>query len=389
MSGFYIHVPFCARRCPYCDFAIQVGAAAKLKTDYVAALHREIVSVSQSKEARVLAPLQTIFFGGGTPTELSPQTLGSLLQSARDHIEIAPNAEISIEANPENLMEKYLVELRAAGFNRLSMGAQSFDDDALQRIGRRHASTRIIEAMRDARRAGWDNVSLDLMFALPGQSRESWRETLCRALELSPEHVSCYALTIEEGTPFWKRAARGELPILPDEAQAELMDDAFRLTKSAGIERYEVSNYARPNRECRHNMNYWRGGDYLAAGCGAHGHFRGKRFWNVRGATEYAARVLAGKSPRDGAENLDAMARLNERTMLGIRLREGFSPDELARDFDLDVSALLQKPLETLRAQNLLREWKDERGRVLALRDEAFVLADAIAVQLMVESPKS
>ncbi len=389
MSGFYIHVPFCARRCPYCDFAIQVGAAAKLKTDYVAALHRELIAVSNSDEARVLAPLRTIFFGGGTPTELAPPTLGALLQSVRDNIEVAPDAEISIEANPENLTEKYLVELRAAGFNRLSMGAQSFDDDVLQRIGRRHASTRIVEAMQAARRAGWDNVSLDLMFALPGQSRASWRETLQRALELSPEHVSCYALTIEEGTPFWKRAARGELPILPDEAQAELMDDAFRLTKSAGIVRYEVSNYARAGRECRHNMNYWRGGDYLAAGCGAHGHFQGKRFWNVRGVTEYAARVLAGKSARDDEENLDAMARLNERVMLGIRLREGFSPDQLARDLNLDVSALLQKPLETLRAQNLLREWNDERGRVLALCDETFVLADAVAVQLMVETPTS
>ena len=388
MSGFYIHVPFCARRCPYCDFAIQVGASAQAQNDYVAALHREIIAVAQSEEARVLAPLQTIFFGGGTPTALPAKTLGALLRNVRDNIVVAADAEISIEANPENLTREYLEELRAAGFNRLSMGAQSFDDDALKRIGRRHASTRIVDAMRDARRAGWNNVSLDLMFALPGQSRESWRETLCRALELSPEHVSCYALTIEEGTPFWKRAARGELPILPDEAQAELMDDAFRLTKSAGIERYEVSNYARAGRECRHNKNYWRGGDYLAAGCGAHGHFQGKRFWNVRDATQYTSRVLAGSSPREGEENLDAISRLNERTMLGIRLREGFSPDELARDLQLDAHALLQEPLQALRAQNLLCEGSDERGRVLALRDEAFVLADAVAVKLMVERPQ-
>jgi oxygen-independent coproporphyrinogen-3 oxidase len=387
MSGLYIHVPFCARRCPYCDFAIQVGASAAFQDNYVVALERELRAVLRSDEARVLAPLSSIFFGGGTPTALSARTLRVLLQSVRDEIEVIGDAEISVEANPENLMPSYLAELRAAGFNRLSMGAQSFDDEALKRIGRRHTSAGIDEAMRDARSAGFENISLDLMFALPGQSRDSWRETLHRALSLRPEHVSCYALTIEEGTPFWKRAARGQLPILPDEAQAELMDDAYRLTQSAGILRYEVSNYARAGRECRHNINYWRGGNYLAAGCGAHGHIDGKRWWNVRDAATYTQRVLAGENPCEGEENLDAMARLNERLMLGVRLREGFAPDEIARDLGIETHALLNETLCSLRAQDILVETCDSaRGRVLALRREAFVLADAVAVRLMVET---
>ena len=391
MSGFYIHIPFCARRCPYCDFAIQVGAAAQLKNDYVAALHREIISVAKSDEARVLAPLRTIFFGGGTPTELSPQTLGAILQSVRDNIEVSADAEISIEANPENLTREYLEELRAAGFNRLSMGAQSFDDDALKRIGRRHASTRIVEAVRDARRAGWDNVSLDLMFALPGQSRASWRETLCRVLELSPEHVSCYALTIEEGTPFWKRAARGELPILPDEAQAELMDDAFRLTQKAPESSATKSAITRaPGRECRHNMNYWRGGDYLAAGCGAHGHFQRKeileraRCDGICGASTRGE--LAARRRRKSRCDFALERTIDARHSSARRL---FARRTVARFWIWMRTRCWKNRWEELRAQNVLREWNDDaRGRVLALRDEAFVLADAVAVQLMVETSK-
>jgi oxygen-independent coproporphyrinogen-3 oxidase len=251
----------------------------------------------------------------------------------------------------------------------------------MRRIGRRHTSTQIEKAFTNARRAGFDNLSLDLMFALPGQSRDSWRETLERALVLAPEHLSCYALTIEGNTLFARRVERGQLITLEEDQQAELMQDASDVTRAAGLERYEVSNYARPGFECRHNLNYWRGGDYLAAGCGAHGHHQGHRWWNERDAKKYVQVIQERGCARDGDENLSPPQRLSELVMLGLRLREGFDLDVISRQLAVDARRLLNGELVDLTRSGVLL---DNRGTI-TLAPEAVPLADAVALRLLAQ----
>lgn len=381
MLGLYVHIPFCARLCPYCDFAVSANAKQDFVLEYLAALRLELRNILRESRTRDARSISSIFFGGGTPTFLAPAVLNDLLQLIRDEHPVAPDAEISLEANPENLCDsEYSLEsLRLAGWNRVSLGAQSFDDEALQRIGRRHTSTQIEAAVANARRAGFDNISLDLMFALPGQSRESWRETLRRALILAPEHLSCYALTIEGNTLFARRVERGQLIPLEEDRQAELMQDAYDLTSAAGLERYEVSNYARLGFECRHNLNYWRGGDYLAAGCGAHGHRQGNRWWNERDAKTYVQLVREQGSARDGEEVLSPPQRLSELVMLGLRLRDGFDLKAISQQLDVDARRLLNGQLVDLTRSGVLL---DERGKI-TLAPEAVPLADAVALRLL------
>ncbi|HEX8236531.1 MAG TPA: radical SAM family heme chaperone HemW [Abditibacteriaceae bacterium] len=390
MFGLYVHIPFCARLCPYCDFAVSANAKDDFVADYLAALRLELQNTlrdSRSRErlSREPRPLTSIFFGGGTPTYLAPAVLNELLQLIRDEHPVAPDAEISFEANPENLCRSdySLSQMRAAGWNRVSLGAQSFDDNALQRIGRRHTSTQVETAFANARAAGFDNISLDLMFALPGQSRESWRETLQQAIILAPEHLSCYALTIEGNTLFARHVARGQLIPVEDDLQAELMQDAFDLTRAAGLERYEVSNYAHPGFECRHNMNYWRGGDYLAVGCGAHGHRQGHRWWNERSAKKYVQLMQQRGSARDDEEKLSSPQRLSELVMLGLRLRDGFNLDAISQQLEVDARQMLNGELVDLTRNGVLL---DSHGTI-TLAPAAVPLADAVALRLLAESP--
>jgi oxygen-independent coproporphyrinogen-3 oxidase len=381
MLGLYVHIPFCARLCPYCDFAVSAHAKPSLVVNYLAALRLELKNTLRHSRTHDTRPLSSISFGGGTPTYLSPAVLNELLQLIRDEHSVAPDAEISLEANPENLCgsEYSLSNLRTAGWNRVSLGAQSFDDQALERIGRRHTSTQIEAAIVNARRAGFDNLSLDLMFALPGQSRESWRETLQRAISLAPQHLSCYALTIEGNTLFARRVERGQLIPLEEERQAELMQDAYDLTLAAGLERYEVSNYARPGFECRHNLNYWRGGDYLAAGCGAHGHIQGNRWWNERNAKSYVQLMSERGSARGGEEILSPSQRLSELVMLGLRLRDGFDLEIISQQLDVDARRLLNGELVDLTNAGVLLD----NGGTITLAPEAVPIADAVAVRLL------
>ena len=375
MSGLYVHIPFCARRCPYCDFAVHVGAGTGFVADYLNALQDELLRALRFHRGS----LRTIFFGGGTPTMLPSSALAQTLNLIRDNAHVVSDAEISIEANPEDLSDAQLVALRAAGFNRVSMGAQSFDDLALRKLGRRHTHTHIEYSFRAARRAGFDNISLDLIYGVPDQSRELWRETLVRALELEPEHLSCYSLTIEANTNFATRVQRGELIPLEDNAQADLMQDAVDATFAAGLSRYETSNYARVGRESRHNLNYWRGGDYLAAGCGAHGHKAGNRWWNERDASKYVSRIKAEGAARDGEEHLTPNQRLTEIVMLGLRLREGFDLDEISRRLEIDAHRVLDVELRELESRNIVRR----SGSVIRLEPQFASVADAVTSRLV------
>ncbi|BCM89189.1 oxygen-independent coproporphyrinogen-III oxidase-like protein [Abditibacteriota bacterium] len=367
-ASLYVHVPFCARRCPYCDFAVSVNGRAEFRAAYLEALQLEL----KTQLDGVGAHLETIFCGGGTPTELSAAQLNSILQTVRAHATLAPGAEISLEANPENLSRETLRELHEGGWNRLSLGAQSFDDATLRFLGRAHDGACIERVVREAREEGWTNISLDLIYGAPSQTLEVWRETLERAVELRVPHVSAYSLTVEVGTALGQRAAKGTFQALDDDHLADRMDLASEILEKAGLERYEVSNWARPGGECRHNQNYWRGGSYFAAGCGAHGHFDGERFWNERDTKIYVRRVISSGSARVETERLTQHERLIERLATGLRTREGVALDK-------SEAALLQPTLSSLCKMGLLKF--DEAH--LKPEKSGFALADGLAARLI------
>jgi oxygen-independent coproporphyrinogen-3 oxidase len=277
------------------------------------------------------------------------------------------------------LGEEKLTALRAAGWNRLSLGAQSFDEAALKFLGRTHTPAQVEEVFGAARRAGFDNISLDFIYAVPGQSRASWRATLQRASELEPEHVSCYALTIEGETPFARRVEKGRLTPVADEAQADLMQDTEDILRESKLLRYEVSNYARRGRECRHNLNYWRGGDYLACGCGAHGHTNGHRWWNERATPRYISLMRDCGSARAGEEFLKPRERLAERIMLGLRLGEGLPLDQVSRELAPDCRCELDNELQNLLSHGILLQ----QGGVIRVVPGSMAVADAVASRLI------
>lgn len=340
----------------------------EFRAEYVEALRKDIGEQLKGQNAR----LETIFCGGGTPTELSAAQLNSLLQTVREHAQLADGAEVSLEANPENLSREMLQELRSGGWNRLSLGAQAFDEATLGFLGRAHDAARIEEVVGAARETGWTNFSLDLIFGAPGQTLSQWRDTLCRAVELGAPHVSAYSLTVERGTALGASAAKGVFLSLDDEEMADRMDAASEELQSAGLERYEVSNWARPGFECRHNGNYWRGGDYFAAGCGAHGHRSGERWWNERDAKTYLRRLRDGGTARAGEEHLDERARLTERIAVGIRTREGFVLSQ-SEEAGLDAALKLLEQAGMIQRDN---------GRVFPL-SKGFALADGLATRLV------
>lgn len=373
-TGLYIHIPFCARRCPYCDFAINVGAKDEFKAQYLVALAQELEAMAKSTFARI----DTINLGGGTPTALSTQQLETLMQLLQDKFSLADDAEISIEGNPELLETEKLAGLRKAGWNRLSLGAQSFDEAVLKRLGRVHDSAHIDATFQKARAAGFRNVSLDLIYGVPGQTLKSWQETLQRALALKPDHLSCYALTIEAQTPFANWVEQGRMPDVDDEMATQMMEEAATILQTHGYMRYEVSNWAKPGFECRHNLSIWRGGNYFAAGCGAHGHQNGRRWWNERNASKYVFLMDTEKSAMAGQEQLQPLDRARELVLLGLRLKEGLRWKNL-QNLDVSPEELFNESLKALISEKLLLE--DEES--LRVHPASIAVTDAIARKIL------
>jgi oxygen-independent coproporphyrinogen-3 oxidase len=381
MLGLYVHIPFCARRCPYCDFAVVANAKNDFVARYVAALQEELQSTLRNARADECAgrKLTSIFFGGGTPSFLDGEVLAALMKTIRENYPVEENAEISLEANPEDATLEKLKVLREAGWNRISFGAQSFDEKELKFLGRRHDAPTIESSVQNARDAGFENISLDCIYALPGQTHAQWRSTLERVVDLEVPHISCYSLTIEDGTAFGKRAARGVLLPMTGDAQAEMMKSADETLKSAGFERYEISNYAKPGFRSIHNENYWRGGDYLACGNSAHGHLNGKRWWNQSDPKRYAGLIETAGSAVDGVEVLSPRQRLDEIVMLGLRSIDGFDLRQVSEKLQLDARQELNGELQKLAARGVL-VIEGERVRLGA---DAMPIADAVAARLL------
>lgn len=314
----YIHIPFCARLCPYCDFAVVTGRDGSAQR-YVAALRTEI---GREPEWR---PLDAVYVGGGTPSRLSPQQLGSIVGDLRRRFGLNDDAEVSLEANPEDWDTARAEGLCAVGFDRVSFGIQSFDPAVLEALGRVHTPDQAATSVSVARRAGFRSVNIDLIFGTPGETEVSWRKTVEHALALGPDHLSLYALTVERGTELSRAITAGAPAPDPDE-QANAYEAAEELCRAAGLVQYEVSNWGRPDHGCVYNLITWAQGEYLAFGTGAHGHRDRVRRRNVRRFDAYLDRVEGGLSPQQGAEELDPWGREQERLMIGLRRTAGVVP---------------------------------------------------------------
>src|SRR5215471_17377229 len=314
MVGLYLHIPFCSAICNYCNFNRGLFDA-DLKARYVAALVREI----QARGERGVGA-DTIYFGGGTPSLLEPSEVERLIAACADAFALAGDREVTLEANPETVSEERLRCFRAAGVNRVSFGVQSFRDEELRRLSRLHGAARAREALREARAAGFDNVSLDLMMWLPQQTVGEWLESVDETIALGPEHVSLYLLEVYPNAPLRDDMARAHWSQAPDDDAATMYVAAMERLEAAGYEQYEISNVARPGRQSRHNLKYWTDGEWLGFGCGAHGTVDGVRTKNVSGIDEYVERIASGQSVISEVRRMDTAERLGDALFMGLRL---------------------------------------------------------------------
>ncbi len=419
----YLHIPFCAVRCAYCDFNTYAGLEP-LFEPYAAAL---ILAIRRAGAARGRPAVRTVFIGGGTPTVLPSPLLTRILDACREAFEIDPDAEITSEANPGAVDQARFAALRAMGVNRLSMGVQSFDDAELAWLGRIHGADEAEAAFHAARAAGFTNINLDFMFGLPDQAPATWARTLGRAIRLGPEHLSLYSLTVEHGTPLFDRVRRGLAPTPDDDLAAELYELACARLTDGGYEQYEISNWARritnqritnhesrisesanhesanlesrisesANHEsahslirhspfahspfaCRHNLVYWRNEPYLGFGAGAHSFDGGRRWWNVRPVPEYIRRIEVGSSPERDGELIDRRLAMGETMMLGLRLvTEGVTDDRFRERFGVGLEEVFGVEIAGLVGRGLLERLPDRvrltrEGRLLG--NQAFAM---------------
>ncbi|MCU0606220.1 MAG: radical SAM family heme chaperone HemW [Candidatus Edwardsbacteria bacterium] len=320
MRSLYVHIPYCRSKCRYCGFnSVPAGDNIALES-YTRALVAEIRSAGPVK---IDSFSDTVYFGGGTPSILPLRQLGEVLAALRELAPLPAGAELTIECNPETLDAGKLAGLRQLGFDRLSLGVQSFDDALLASMGRPHDAARAADSFPQARAAGFANIGLDLIFALPGQTLDGFRRDLDRAISLGPEHLSLYALTYEPYSEFGILDSQGKIERVPEDIEADMYLSAIATMAAAGYEHYEVSNFARPGSRSRHNLNYWHCGDYLGFGAGAHSHLGGRRWANVTDPMEYVKNAEHGESARGFEETLSRGQRLFEAVFLGLRMTEG------------------------------------------------------------------
>ena len=369
LSGLYIHIPFCPQICPYCAFASLQGVD-HLHERYVSALCKEL-SVRRRQCRK--NTLQTIFIGGGTPTQIDPSLIGQVLEAADQAFGMRQDAEVTVEANPGAVDGEKFSQLRSVGCNRLSLGVQSFDNQALKKLGRVHSSEEAERAFTSAREAGFSNINIDLIFSVPDVAEPAWQGSVDRAISLQPEHISAYSLTIEEGTLFAKREGEGSLVTLTDDDDAIQYEWTRHRLLGSGFKQYEVSNFAQEGRVSRHNWGYWIGAEYLGVGLSAHSFIGGERFWNVRDIETYLQRVEGNISPEDGRERIDGQTARRERFWLGLRTSQGV--------------LLSEREMEILKEHSHIKQWLEakylnlEKNRVL-LADKGWNIADGLAVEL-------
>jgi oxygen-independent coproporphyrinogen-3 oxidase len=374
--GFYLHVPFCATRCGYCDF--NTYTASELpgvsQSSYVDVALAELRLATDVLGPKVPA-VRTVFVGGGTPSLLPAEQLGLLIREIDDRFGLAPDVEITTEANPESVTRAYFERLRDAGFTRISLGMQSAVEPVLKVLDRQHTPGRAVEAVKEARAAGFEHVNLDLIYGAPGESEADWQRSLEVATAAGPDHISAYALVVEPGTRMARQVARGELSTPDDDILADRYAQADQALSAAGFRWYEVSNWSRTDAgRCQHNLLYWNSGDWWGVGPGAHSHIGGVRWWNVKHPSAYAKRLHSGETPAQAREVLSPEQRRVERVLLRIRLAEGLALQE--------IPASRRPEADRMRTYGLLdRDAYDDGRAVLTLRGR--LLADAVVRDLV------
>ena len=377
--GLYVHIPFCAVRCGYCDFntytATELGGGASQDAYATTAVSEVGFAAAVLRDSGIPhRPLSTVFFGGGTPTLLPAEDLARILEAAINEWGLEPGAEVTTEANPDSVTPESLAVLKDAGFTRVSFGMQSAVPHVLKVLDRTHTPSRVPQVVQWAREAGLA-VSLDLIYGTPGESLDDWRYSLETALSYQPDHISAYALIVEDGTKLAAQIRRGEVPGIDDDDHADKYELADQLIGDAGLNWYEVSNWSRtPEQACRHNLAYWRGDDWWGIGPGAHSHVGGVRWWNVKHPTAYAGRLASGASPAAGRETLDAETREVEKVMLEARLASGLAVASLSDSGRHAVAGLI--------ADGLVSPAEAFRGR-LVLTLKGRLLADAVVRRIL------
>lgn len=378
--GIYVHIPFCRSKCEYCDFYSLGGRHKEEMARYLTAVLQHI------RETAARAPsytVDTIYFGGGTPTFFGAEGLDQILNEIAKRFNVSRSPEVSLEANPDTARAQALRALQHAGFNRISIGVQSEDDELLKKLGRPHNYEQARVAVAEARRQGFENVSLDLMYGLPGQTKEAWQRTLETVLQLQPDHLSCYALKVEENTPLWNYREYAGLP--DDDAQADMYLAAVEALGKADFEQYEISNFARPGRACRHNLKYWTGEEYLGFGPSAASDFAGKRFTIKRDLTAYIEGVLKKGEILSECETIPLRERAGEYLMLRLRTAQGIEETEYTKQFLLPF-APLEKLLQRCAKAELAEKTPDGRWR---LTPQGFFVSNAVILDLLEAQQRS
>lgn len=362
--GIYLHIPFCVRKCAYCDF-LSSPAKEKDRLCYAKALEQEIRSMRKLASGY---QADTVFFGGGTPSILEPELVEGLLEALYETFSFAKaGTEISLEANPGTLTKEKLERYQKCGINRLSLGLQSANNRELKRLGRIHTWEDFLENYRMARNVGFENINVDVMSALPGQTMEGWQDTLEKVLALQPEHISAYSLIVEEGTPFYATWEKGELLLPDEETERRIYERTRELLEAEGYHRYEISNYARYGFECRHNNKYWIGEDYLGLGLGASSYIGGCRMKNTACLDEYIKKAKEGDSLLVEQQLLSKKEKMEEFMFLGLRRMEGIRKNQFLERFGEELSGVYGEIIEKQQSQGLLwqdreRLWLTKRG---------------------------
>ena len=373
--GLYLHIPYCLHKCGYCDFNSHPENQIE-SVQYVEALLKELKFYSTTLKSY---NVPTVFMGGGTPTILPPSQLKKILDTVRQGFNLTSDCEITIEANPATIKLETLQEIHAAGYNRISIGVQSFDEKELQLLERVHNEEEIHSTVHRARSANFENLSMDLMFALPDQSTEKWQSHLKQATAKNPDHLSTYNLTIEPATAFFKLHEKGKLCLPDEDIQLEMYETTIQVLEDAGYSQYEISNFSKPGMESQHNINYWNNGEYLGVGAGASSYLNGERSKNINLPSIYIRKIETKASAVDTCERLEPLQAMGETLMLGLRLLKGVSIDVFENRFQVSFQNVYGKAIESLLNQELIT-FNQNR---IALSRKGLFLADSVILKFM------
>jgi oxygen-independent coproporphyrinogen-3 oxidase len=376
MLSLYIHVPFCVRKCRYCGF-YSTAYTSENADAFISGLKHEAALYRNDFRNRAFS---SIYIGGGTPTVLSPEQFRLLVRTIREHFTIDYGVEFTVEANPNTITHEKLSLMRSEGVNRLSLGVQSFSDEVLQILGRLHTAEQAADAFRVARSVGFENIGIDLIYGIPGQTADHWEDTLDAAIQLKPEHVSAYNLSLDAGSQFMRESEAGEFALPHEEICAAMYERAVIKLKNAGYGRYEISNFSLPGYECRHNMNYWERGEYLGLGPGACSFISGRRYANIADTAEYVQRLSSGRTIIEDQEILSSGASARETVLLSLRTTQGLDLSRFEQEFGPERLRALERNAIPLTEAGLLRV---NEGR-LTLTDRGILLLDEALARLSV-----